>query len=283
MIELVLPLDAARLQQGLEQLGRGGAAPALEQRRRAGQHRLEGRADHRPEYIRQRFHGRVVPGAPSPVISWRDRRARPRRRPPAPCGCARSATPTPDRCAPATKTRCVSTARSGLFAVADGMGGHRAGEVASHLAIEALVDQVTASRRPGFAWPYGLDPARDDAANELDHAVRAANARVVEAGERDPDLSGMGTTLTALAMGAGHVAIASVGDSRGYLVRDGAVRQLTHDDTWLVSVLGRDAARARPRRAPIRCATCSRASSARATAPRPRCCRTTPGRATCSC
>ena len=55
----------------------------------------------------------------------------------------------------------------GLFAVADGMGGHRAGEVASHLALEALVDQVTASRRPGFAWPYGRDPAATTAANEL--------------------------------------------------------------------------------------------------------------------
>ena len=137
---------------------------------------------------------------------------------------------------------CLDTAL-GLYAVADGMGGHRAGEVASHLALEALVEQVNASRQPGFAWPYGRDAARDDAANELVHAVRAANAQVVEAGERDPDLSGMGTTLTALAVGPGHVAIASVGDSRGYLVRDGAVQQLTHDDTWLVSVLGGAAAR----------------------------------------
>jgi PPM family protein phosphatase len=131
----------------------------------------------------------------------------------------------------------------GLYAVADGMGGHRAGEVASHLALATLVDQVSASRQPGFSWPYGRDPERDDASNELAHAVRAANARVVEAGELDPQLSGMGTTLTALALGAGQVAIASVGDSRGYLVRDGAVRLLTHDDTWLASVMGRDAAR----------------------------------------
>ena len=133
--------------------------------------------------------------------------------------------------------------RLGVYAVADGMGGHRAGEVASHLALEALVDQVTASRQPGFAWPFGRDDGRVAAANELAHAVRAANARVVEAGERDPELNGMGTTLTALAVGPGHVAIASVGDSRGYLVRDGAIQLLTHDDTWLASVLGRDAAR----------------------------------------
>jgi protein phosphatase len=114
--------------------------------------------------------------------------------------------------------------------------------VASQLAIEALIDQVAASRQPGFAWPFGRDSGRDDAANELAHAVRAANARVVDAADRDPDLSGMGTTLTALAIGPGGVAIASVGDSRGYLVRDGEVRQLTHDDTWLASVLGREAA-----------------------------------------
>ena len=131
----------------------------------------------------------------------------------------------------------------GLYAVADGMGGHRAGEVAAQLAIEALVEQIGASRRPGFAWPFGRDDARDAAANELAHAVRVANARVVEAGERDPDLHGMGTTLTALALGPGSVAIASIGDSRAYLVRDGAVELLTHDDTWLATVLGREGAR----------------------------------------
>jgi serine/threonine protein phosphatase PrpC len=131
----------------------------------------------------------------------------------------------------------------GVYAVADGMGGHRAGEVASRLALDALVDQVNASRQPGFTWPYGHDEGRVAAANELAHAVRAANARVVEAGERDPELSGMGTTLTALAVGPDYVAIASVGDSRGYLVRDGGIHLLTHDDTWLASVLGRDAAR----------------------------------------
>lgn len=156
----------------------------------------------------------------------------------------------------------------GLYAVADGMGGHRAGEVASHLALETLVDQLTASRRPGFDWPYGRDVTRGAAANELAHAVRAANARVVEAGERDPALAGMGTTLTALALGSGHVAIASVGDSRGYLVRDGAVRLLTHDDTWLASVLGRDAAREASARAhPMRHVLTSIIGSRDGTAP----------------
>ncbi|MGD9904001.1 MAG: PP2C family serine/threonine-protein phosphatase [Vicinamibacterales bacterium] len=131
----------------------------------------------------------------------------------------------------------------GLFAVADGMGGHRAGEVASHMALDTLVEQIAASRRPGFGWPMGRDPGRDTAGNELAHAVHVANARVVDAGERDPELSGMGTTLTALAVGADGVTIVSVGDSRAYLVRDGVVEQLTHDDTWLATVLGREGAR----------------------------------------
>jgi protein phosphatase len=132
----------------------------------------------------------------------------------------------------------------GVYAVADGMGGHRAGEVASHLALDTLLDEVAASRRPGFDWPFGRATERDDAANELVHAVRAANARVVDAADRDPELSGMGTTLTVLAIGPSGAAIASVGDSRVYLVRDGAVQQLTQDDTWLASVLGREAAQA---------------------------------------
>lgn len=131
----------------------------------------------------------------------------------------------------------------GLFAVADGMGGHRAGEVASHLALTALAGDVAASGTAAFPWPLGRDESLGDHANQLRHAVRSANIEVFTSGERDPDLSGMGTTLTALMVGPSHVAIASVGDSRAYLVREGRTSQLTRDDTWLVSVLGLDAAR----------------------------------------
>ena len=163
-----------------------------------------------------------------------------------------------------------STARLGLFAVADGMGGHRAGEVASHLAIEALVE--SGDGQPAAGVRLALRPRRRPRRRRQRAGCTPCAPPTLGSSRRAsaiPSCRAWARPLTALAVGPGHVAIASVGDSRGYLVRDGAVRQLTHDDTWLASVLGRDAAR-EPRPAPTRCATCSPASSAPATAPRPR-------------
>ena len=78
---------------------------------------------------------------------------------------------------------------------------------------------------------------------QLTGALRHANTRVYDTGAADPALSGMGTTITALLMDEDHAVIGSVGDSRAYLVRSGTAVQLTHDDTWLVSMLGLDGAR----------------------------------------
>jgi PPM family protein phosphatase len=108
-----------------------------------------------------------------------------------------------------------------LYAVADGMGGHRAGEVASATAIETL-RSAYADGRP------------------LDQAVEAANAAVFAKAARDAALQGMGTTLTAVAVADGHTALLGhVGDSRAYLMRDGAVTQVT-DDHSLVEQLVRE-------------------------------------------
>jgi protein phosphatase len=108
-----------------------------------------------------------------------------------------------------------------LYAVADGMGGHRAGEVASATAIESL-RSAYAGGRP------------------LDQAVEAANAAVFAKAAADDALRGMGTTLTALAVEDGHTALLGhVGDSRAYLMRDGAVTQVT-DDHSLVEQLVRE-------------------------------------------
>lgn len=130
----------------------------------------------------------------------------------------------------------------GLFIVADGMGGHQAGEVASHLAVAEVVADLTASTRDGFSWPHGrgegpLAPAR------IRHALKRANDAVFAAGAADPALVGMGTTLTVLLLDGASGVVGSVGDSRAYLVRGEAVELLTHDDTWLASVLGREGAR----------------------------------------
>jgi len=108
-----------------------------------------------------------------------------------------------------------------LYAVADGMGGHRAGEVASATAVDAL-RSAYAGGRP------------------LDQAVEAANAAVFAKAAADDALRGMGTTLTALAVEDGHTALLGhVGDSRAYLLRDGAVTQVT-DDHSLVEQLVRE-------------------------------------------
>jgi protein phosphatase len=109
-----------------------------------------------------------------------------------------------------------------VFAVADGMGGHAAGDVASSVAVEAFESSTSS----------GIE-SEDD----IVEAVRAANHAVIERADVEPDLAGMGTTLTALALvpgpddgsGSGELIIANVGDSRAYLFRDGDLTQLTRD------------------------------------------------------
>ena len=127
----------------------------------------------------------------------------------------------------------------GLFVVADGMGGHNAGEVASHLAV-AAIHQFIADSANGtdITWPFGIEIANSMDVNRLTTAVRLANRKVYEEGSRHAELSGMGTTVVAALVTGDRVAIASVGDSRIYRLRDGSLEQLTKDDTWLASVLG---------------------------------------------
>ena len=108
----------------------------------------------------------------------------------------------------------------GLYAVADGMGGHRAGEVASATAIEALKTAYLGGQR-------------------LDEAVVAANDAVFARAAEDAALRGMGTTLTAMALKDSTALLGHVGDSRAYLMRDGAVTQVTEDHS-LVEQLVRE-------------------------------------------
>jgi serine/threonine protein phosphatase PrpC len=115
-------------------------------------------------------------------------------------------------------------ARSPLFVVADGMGGAQAGEVASRIAVESFYD--------GLGDP--AVPEERLAANAL-----AANARIHELSQSNAEHAGMGTTLTAVYVGAEEVAIAHVGDSRAYCLRDGELLRLT-DDHSLVDELIRE-------------------------------------------
>jgi protein phosphatase len=127
----------------------------------------------------------------------------------------------------------------GLFVVADGMGGHNAGEVASHMAVETIhgfIAESTAST--DITWPFGLEVKNSIDLNRLTTAVRLANRKIYSEGSKSPELSGMGTTVVAALVAGDRITLVSVGDSRIYRFRHGTLEQLTKDDTWLASVLG---------------------------------------------
>ncbi len=133
-------------------------------------------------------------------------------------------------------------AELGLFLVADGMGGHQAGQVASRLAAEAAVGALRA-----------MDGSRAILTEQLRCAVSAANREIYVAAQTKPELSGMGTTLVSLLAQGGRVALAHVGDSRAYLIRAGGIRQLTDDHSVVGELvrrceISRTEARAHPHR-----------------------------------
>jgi protein phosphatase len=129
----------------------------------------------------------------------------------------------------------------GLFAVADGMGGHNAGEVASRLALEALASFIRHSHdESDFTWPYGIEPNLSYQANRLRTAINLANRRVFRAAETHDDYTGMGSTIAALLFGGNTVVVGHIGDSRAYLYRSDTLTQLTEDDTWAVAMLADD-------------------------------------------
>jgi protein phosphatase len=128
-----------------------------------------------------------------------------------------------------------------LFIVADGMGGHSAGEVASRLAVEAVDGFMRRTHGDTeFSWPYGIDPALSLDGNRLRTAIHLANRRVFRAAESRDDYTGMGTTVVGALVSDGRLVIASVGDSRLYLLQAGAFVQLTQDDSWVATILARD-------------------------------------------
>jgi PPM family protein phosphatase len=123
----------------------------------------------------------------------------------------------------------------GVFLVADGMGGHAAGEVASALAADAVVDLLRTDP----------DLSSEDLERDLVAAFDEAHRRIVECCNGDPQTTGMGTTLTAAALrSTGDLHIGHIGDSRVYLRRGGELLQVTHDHTWVQQEL--DAGRISP-------------------------------------
>ncbi|WP_027505925.1 PP2C family protein-serine/threonine phosphatase [Rhodococcus sp. UNC23MFCrub1.1] len=111
-----------------------------------------------------------------------------------------------------------------LLALADGMGGHAAGEVASQLMIAALAH-------------LDDDEPGDDLLGKLERATREGNSTIAEQVEEDPELDGMGTTLTAILFGGRKIGLVHIGDSRAYLLRDDELTQITRDDTFVQSLV----------------------------------------------
>jgi PPM family protein phosphatase len=122
----------------------------------------------------------------------------------------------------------------GLYIVADGMGGHASGEVASKMAIDSMQEFFAAtSDDPERTWPYKMDRSKGYEENRLITGVKLSNLRIYETAQKNSKQRGMGTTLCALFAVEDGIYVAHVGDSRAYRIREGKIEQLTEDHSLL--------------------------------------------------
>lgn len=129
----------------------------------------------------------------------------------------------------------------GLFVVADGMGGHAAGEVASQTAIMAIVDFVRDFLDPSHeTWPFGRKTEKGLPGNTLEAAIRTANLAVCNKAKENHEYTGMGTTIASLLIIEQQAAIAHVGDSRVYRSRGPRFDLLTMDHSWVNEQLAKN-------------------------------------------
>ena len=128
----------------------------------------------------------------------------------------------------------------GCFAVCDGMGGQRCGELAAEIAIEVLRHYIDCSRDPKeVTWPFGYNIGLSLDCNRLLTSIRLANKQVSRRSEQDMKCTGMGTTVAAVICRENFAAVANVGDSRIYRWRGGQLEQLSQDDTMAGLMLGK--------------------------------------------
>ena len=123
----------------------------------------------------------------------------------------------------------------GLFVVADGMGGHAAGEVASRVAVGAIEAFAAETDVPSRdrTWPFPYEAQLSPEGNRLKVGFRLANRQIADAIAGSDTLRGMATTASAVLIGPDHASLAHVGDSRVYRLRQGALEQLTRDHSWV--------------------------------------------------
>lgn len=122
-----------------------------------------------------------------------------------------------------------------LYIVADGMGGHRAGDVASKMATHTIASFFQATSKEDATWPFHFDPHLTVEENRLITGIRVANKRIYETSSRHREVHGMGTTIVGALVSRerGRMYVAHVGDSRCYRVRNGEITQLTRDHSLL--------------------------------------------------
>src|SRR5690554_2583508 len=122
-----------------------------------------------------------------------------------------------------------------LYIVADGMGGHRAGDVASRLATQPIVDFFKATASEDVTWPFHFDVRLSEEENRLLAGIRLANQQIVQQSARSREHHGMGTTVVGALFSRSKrkMFIGHVGDSRAYRIRDGVIQQMTRDHSLL--------------------------------------------------
>ncbi|MBX7115595.1 MAG: Stp1/IreP family PP2C-type Ser/Thr phosphatase [Myxococcaceae bacterium] len=121
-----------------------------------------------------------------------------------------------------------------LFVVADGMGGHSSGEIASKIAVEELSEFFSMTGKDHEAtWPYKMDKTRNYDENRLATGIKLANVRIFEKASSEQRFRGMGTTIVTLHFAGASAYIGHVGDSRVYFFRKGFLRQITEDHSLL--------------------------------------------------
>ena len=120
-----------------------------------------------------------------------------------------------------------------LFIVADGMGGHASGEVASKMAAETMSEFYQRTKDEEATWPFKMDRSLSYIENRLVCSIKLANLRIFETSCRDAKYKGMGTTIVSSIVSGDKVYVGHVGDSRCYRVRKGKIEQLTRDHSLL--------------------------------------------------
>src|SRR5258708_4331009 len=120
-----------------------------------------------------------------------------------------------------------------LYLVADGMGGHAAGEIASRIAVDSISEFILHTKEDDGTWPHAYDERLKRSTNRLMAALKMANSRVLEAMKKDARLRGMGTTVVACLADEDTMSVAHIGDSRAYLRPPGQRFRPTNDPSWV--------------------------------------------------